>query len=57
MYPGQYAAFSANVSEGIPHNYTWQVDGPIIKDYDDDVYRSDNLSASQDFISLFQPFT
>ena len=49
MYPGQHAAFSAkaNVSEGIPRSYTWQVDGPIIKEYDDDTYRSDNLSASQ----------
>ena len=47
MYPGQYAAFSANVSEGIPRNYTWDVEGPIIKEYDDDTYRSDNLTASQ----------
>jgi Common central domain of tyrosinase/Bacterial TSP3 repeat len=46
MYPGQHTIFSTNVSEGIPVNYSWNVEGPIIKDYDDDVYQSDTLTAS-----------
>lgn len=43
MYPGQHAVFLTNITAS---NYTWTVEGPIIKDYDDDVYRSDDLTAS-----------
>lgn len=42
MYPGQYALFEANLSEEQgTENYTWTVEGPIIKDYDSNV---DNYS-------------
>ena len=44
-YPGQEAEFEANVTatrNGVT-NYTWTVDGPIIKDYDDSVQQSDYL--------------
>ncbi len=38
MYPGQYAFFEANLSEVQgTENYTWTVEGPIIKEYDDNV--------------------
>jgi hypothetical protein len=38
MYPGQSALFKANLSEPQgTENYTWTVEGPIIKDYDDNV--------------------
>jgi hypothetical protein len=46
MYPGQHAAYLANVSDGTAQNYTWNIEGPIIKEYDDDVYRSNALTAS-----------
>jgi hypothetical protein len=38
MYPGQYAFFEANLT-GVQgtENYTWTIEGPIIKDYDDNV--------------------
>ena len=45
MYPGERAEFFANVTQGTAGNYTWSVEGPIIKDYDDDVYTGD-LTAS-----------
>jgi hypothetical protein len=38
MYPGQSAMFKANLSEVQgTENYTWTVEGPIIKEYDDNV--------------------
>jgi hypothetical protein len=38
MYPGQFALFQANLSEEQgTKNYTWTVEGPIIKDYDSNV--------------------
>jgi hypothetical protein len=46
MYPGEFASFKANVTRGQPQNYTWRVEGPIIKDYDDNVYNSTYLTAS-----------
>jgi len=46
MYPGQPVVFSAEVNQGVPENYTWEVEGPIVKDYDDDVYTG-NLTSSQ----------
>jgi Common central domain of tyrosinase len=46
MYPGQEVAYSANVTNGTAQNITWSIEGPIIKDYDDDAYRSDALTAS-----------
>ena len=47
MYPGQEAQFSANTTRSGPIvNYTWTVGGPIIKDYDDSVQKSDYLSAT-----------
>jgi hypothetical protein len=49
MYPGQLADLRTNVSDdgSINKNYTWRVEAPIIKDYDDSVYNPTNLSASQ----------
>jgi len=46
MYPGEYAHLIANVSGPRAQNYTWHVQGPIIKDYDDNVYNSTYLTAS-----------
>jgi hypothetical protein len=46
MYPGEYAHLIANVSGSRDQNYTWHVQGPIIKDYDDNVYNSTYLTAS-----------
>ena len=46
MYPGELASLKANVTGGQPQNYTWTVEGPIIKDYDDNVYNSTYLTAS-----------
>ena len=40
MYPGQYTTLFANVTGQNVKNYTWTVEGPIIKDYDDNVYNS-----------------
>jgi hypothetical protein len=46
MYPGQFVHFIANITQGVPQNYTWTIEGPIIKDYDDNVYNSTYLTAS-----------
>ena len=37
MYPGQSANLFAAVTGAIPLSYLWQVEGDIIKDYDDNV--------------------
>ena len=48
MYPGQRAIFTANVINGSANqNYTWIVEGPIVKDYDDNIYNSSLFSVSQ----------
>ena len=47
MYLGQYVNLIANVSGAEPRNYAWMVEGPIIKDYDDNVYNSTLFSVSQ----------
>src|SRR5688500_17782048 len=48
MYPGQRADFTTNVINGSSNqNYTWTVKGPIVKDYDDNVYNSTLFSVSQ----------
>jgi hypothetical protein len=48
MYPGQRAEFTTNVINGSDNqNYTWIVEGPIVKDYDDNVYNSTLFSVSQ----------
>ena len=46
MRPGQFVNLksSVNSTEGI-NNYTWTIQGPAIKEYDDDVYKSSLLSA------------
>jgi Common central domain of tyrosinase len=46
MYPGELASLTANVTGGQPQNYSWTVEGPIVKDYDDNVYNSTYLTAS-----------
>src|SRR4051794_18629290 len=46
MYPGELASLTANVTGGQPQNYSWTVEGPIIKDYDDNVYNSTYLTSS-----------
>jgi hypothetical protein len=46
MHPGRQAVYLAEVSNGTAINYTWNIEGPIIKEYDDDAYRSDALTAS-----------
>ena len=47
MYPGQLALLTANVTGGQqPLNYSWTVEGPIIKDYDDSVYNSTYMTSS-----------
>ena len=45
MYPGQFVSLMANVTGGIPLSYMWTAEGPIIKDYDDNVYNSTHLTA------------
>lgn len=47
MYPGQYVFLTANVTQGQAQKYSWIVEGPIVKDYDDNVYNSTYLTASQ----------
>lgn len=48
MYPGQRAEFTTNIINGSDNqNYTWIVEGPIVKDYDDNVYNSTLFSVSQ----------
>ena len=47
MYPGQFVSLNTLVSGAQPHNYSWTLEGPAIKDYDDNVYNSTSLSASQ----------
>jgi hypothetical protein len=46
MYPGELASLTANVTVGQPQNYSWSVEGPIIKDYDDNVYNSTYMTSS-----------
>jgi hypothetical protein len=48
MYPGQAALLYANLTSGGPtQNYTWTVEGPIIKDFDNSVFNTTkNLTAS-----------
>lgn len=47
MYTGQLASFEALVSGATSNNYSWIIEGPVVKDYDDNVYNSTSLSASQ----------
>lgn len=48
MYPGQYAFFEANLSEAQGNeNYTWTVEGPLIKDYDDNVDNATLFNVSR----------
>jgi Common central domain of tyrosinase/Bacterial TSP3 repeat len=48
MYPGEKAELDANiVGEDIDGNYTWTIEGPIVKSYDDSVDNSSNLAASR----------
>ena len=48
MFPGQEANFKANVTNTTSSqlNYTWSVEGPIIKDYDDSVRSSDYFKST-----------
>jgi hypothetical protein len=46
MYPGELASLKANVTVGQPQSYSWSVEGPIIKDYDDNVYNSTYMTSS-----------
>jgi hypothetical protein len=46
MYAGQFAHLVGNVTGATALNYSWAVEGPIIKDYDDNVYNSTYLTAS-----------
>src|SRR5687767_1067765 len=46
MHSGQFLNLKSNVnSNGGINSYTWIVQGPVIKEYDDDVYKSSLLSA------------
>ena len=47
MYPGQEVRLHANTNNTVTAkaNYTWTVEGPIIKDYDDSVQKSDYLRS------------
>jgi hypothetical protein len=45
MYPGQYVYLFGNITGQKAKYYTWTVEGPIIKDYDDNVYNSTYLTA------------
>jgi hypothetical protein len=46
MHPGQFLKLKSNVdSIDEISEYSWTVQGPAIKDYDDDVYQSQLLSA------------
>lgn len=49
MYPGQEAQFEANVTNTSSNkiDYSWFVEGPIIKDYDDSVKGSDYLKSTK----------
>jgi hypothetical protein len=47
MYPGQSAKFEASLNEAQgTENYTWTVEGPIIKDYDNTVFNNTQLNVS-----------
>jgi hypothetical protein len=52
MYPGQHVVLFANNSGQQMKNYTWSVEGPILKDYDDNVYNSTYLTA---FLNIDPP--
>lgn len=45
MYPGQYVSLTANITGTETKNYTWTVEGNIVKDYDDNVYNSTYLTS------------
>jgi hypothetical protein len=45
MYPGEHVYLAANVTGETPKIYTWTVEGPIIKEYDANVYNSTYLTA------------
>ena len=48
MYPGQESRFEAETSGAdAVTNYSWTVEGPVIKDYDDSVQQSDYLKATR----------
>jgi hypothetical protein len=45
MYPGELAEFRARMTGGNDNaNYTWTVEGPIIKKYDNQAYNATNLT-------------
>ena len=52
MYPGQYISLTANVTGAEAKNYTWTVEGNIVKDYDDNVHNSTYLTA---FLNIDPP--
>ena len=46
MYPGQFLNLKSNVNSNHDiSDYSWTIQGPAIKEYDDDVYESTLLSA------------
>jgi hypothetical protein len=45
MYPAQHVSLAANITGGEAKNYTWTVEGNIVKDYDDNVYNSTYLTS------------
>ena len=45
MYPGQYVKLYANTSNPDIKNYTWIIEGPILKNYDDKADGAVNFSA------------
>lgn len=52
MYPGQYVNLFGDVTGQKAKNYTWTVEGPVIKNYDDNVYNSTYLTA---FLNIDPP--
>ena len=45
MYPGQHIKFYANTSNLDIRNYTWLIEGPVIKSYDDKTDDAINFSS------------
>jgi Common central domain of tyrosinase len=52
MYPGQSVNLVGNVTGQKVKDYTWTVEGPIIKEYDDNIYNSTYLTA---FLNIDPP--
>jgi hypothetical protein len=52
MHPGEYVYLTSNLTGERAQNYTWTVEGPIIKEYDDNVYNSTYLTA---FLNIDPP--